>query len=145
RQACLNDGTAFYDAVLAREFLSPTSLPCGWAMPHGRLKGLPRLCFALGRLAQPVHWLGYSGSPVRLLLLFAVPEDEARNYLNLIAAVARLSQDSVLVKQLNSATDAAGIIHVLQQVPLPAVQPARVSEPATKRGIFGPSLLPRSS
>ena len=145
RQGCLNDATAFYDAVLAREFLSPTSMTCGWAMPHGRLKDLPRLCFTVGRLAQPVRWLDHSGNPVRVILLFAVPERDTRSYLNLIAAVARLSQDSALVNQLRSVPDASGMLHVLERVQLPVLQPASVPAPGNGAGVFSASVLtPRS-
>jgi mannitol/fructose-specific phosphotransferase system IIA component (Ntr-type) len=105
-------------------------------MPHARLKGLPQFCFSLARVAQPVRWLDYSGPPVEIILLFAVPEDEARNYLNLIAGVARLSQNGGLVKQLQSAPDAAGIIQVLQQVPLPVLRTAQPVVPPNVAGAF---------
>lgn len=109
-------------------------------MPHARLTGLPRFCFSLARVAPPVPWLGYSGAAVELILLFAVPEHETKSYLNLIAGVARLSQNAALVEQLQTAPDAGGILHVLQQVPLPALQAPPVLTPRAGAGELAASL-----
>ena len=120
----LNDSAAFYDAVMTRELLSATSISPGWALPHARLKGLSQLSFALGRTFQPLVWFGESKSRVQTIFLFAVPETEAKTYLNLIAAVARLSQNAALLEQLQRARDEQGMFEILQQAPLRQPRPA---------------------
>ena len=118
REGRLQDSAALYDAVMRREQLSSTSIPCGWALPHARLDGLSQLTFALARSSQPFVWSPEALSPVHTVFLFASPEPEAKTYLNLISAVARLSQSSALVEQLRRAPDAHGMFAVLQQVPV---------------------------
>lgn len=118
REGRLHDLTTFSDAVMRREQLSSTSIACGWALPHARLNGLPRLTFTLARSSQPFVWSTEALCPVHTVFLFAAPEPEAKTYLNLISAVARLSQNSALVDQLRRAPDARNMFAVLQQVPV---------------------------
>jgi mannitol/fructose-specific phosphotransferase system IIA component (Ntr-type) len=114
----LSNRSAFLQAVMAREQLSPTSLPIGWATPHARLGSLPMLSFALARTSHPFRWFGGSEAPMRLVWLFAVPEMETRQYLNLIAGIVRLGQDITRTQQLLKAPDALAMYDVLQQIPL---------------------------
>jgi mannitol/fructose-specific phosphotransferase system IIA component (Ntr-type) len=114
----LGDAAAFYEAVLNREKMCPTSISPGWALPHARLKGLTQLSFALARIAQPLVWLGESGLRVQTVFLFAVPDAEAKKYLNLIAAIAQLNKNRALSEQLHRATDPKAMFEVLQQVTL---------------------------
>jgi mannitol/fructose-specific phosphotransferase system IIA component (Ntr-type) len=114
----LIDSATFYDAVMARELLSPTAIPPGWALPHARLKALTRLSFALAHSSKPFTWLGDSGARVQTVFLFAVPKMEAKAYLNLIAGIARLSQNAVLLEKLRRARDPKTMFDVLGEVSL---------------------------
>ena len=109
---------AFMEAVIAREMMSPTSFPPGWALPHARLGNLSQLSFGLARAPRPFPWLGCPAAHVRLVWLFAVPELETKAYLNLVASIARLSQNTSLVEQLMCAQDARSMFAILEQVPL---------------------------
>jgi PTS system fructose-specific IIC component len=114
----LNDRAAFAKAVLAREMMSPTVFPPGWALPHARLSELPQLSFGLARTTKPISWTGCPGIGVRLVWLFAVPERETKAYLNLIASIAKLSRDTPRAEQLIRAVDACGMYAILEQVPV---------------------------
>src|SRR5438270_8906732 len=126
RQGRLSDPAAFHDAIMARELISATSIAPGWALPHARLKGLTQLSFALARSSQPLVWFGEGGARPQTVFLFAVPEAESKTYLNLIAAVARLSQNPVLLEQLVRAPDGGSMFEVLEQVALRQRGPAAV-------------------
>jgi mannitol/fructose-specific phosphotransferase system IIA component (Ntr-type) len=123
----LGAGSNFFEAVMAREKLCSTACEPGWALPHARLASVPHLSFALGRADSPLAWFGAPKLGVRLVWLFAVPEFEARSYLNLVASVAKLSQNPVFLEQLMRAPDAAAMLAVLKQVPVRGVQ---ASQPA---------------
>jgi mannitol/fructose-specific phosphotransferase system IIA component (Ntr-type) len=118
-QGCVQDLTKYQEAVLTRESISATAFVNGWALPHARLRGIQELKFAIGRTAEPVAWFGNTTAQVRMILLFAVPEDAAKAYLNIIAAVARLTQSGPLLERLCAASDPAGIFGVLKEVRLP--------------------------
>ncbi len=123
REGLLPDDDAFCSAVLRREQMSSTAMPSGWALPHARLAGLPQLCFVLARAPQPLVWSAEARSLVHTVFLFAAPEAEAKAYLNLISAVARLSQSPDLAEQLRRASDAPAMFAVLQHVPVNQVRP----------------------
>jgi mannitol/fructose-specific phosphotransferase system IIA component (Ntr-type) len=114
----LSDGDAFCDAVMTRELMSPTAMSPGFALPHARLAGLSRLSFSLARSFEPLIWFGESTLRVQIVFLFAVPEEQARNYLNVISAVAKLSQNPALVRGLMHAPDARGMFEVLKRASL---------------------------
>jgi len=146
-QGCVQDLTSYEEAVLARESISPTAFVSGWALPHARLPAIPELKFALGRTLQPVTWFGNTTAQVRTVLLFAVPDDAAKAYLNINAAVARLTQNVPLLERLRAASDATSIFGVLKEVRLPYAHlatsnranppvfaPIRASEEAGKQG-----------
>lgn len=136
RAGRLTDRASFLDAVLAREKMSPTCLPIGWATPHARLQNLPQLSFALARPTRPLPWLGSSKTLVQVIWLFAVPEQETRAYLTLIASVARLTQDSLRVEQLLLAPDARAMCDVLKEIPLRRPhRPELVSGPGLGRSL----------
>src|SRR5690349_177307 len=90
-QGCVEDLASFEHAVRTRESISPTAFVSGWALPHARLPASPELKFAFGRTRQPVAWFGNTTAQVRTILLFAVPEDAAKAYLNVNAAIARFT------------------------------------------------------
>ena len=115
-QGRITDLLPFYQTVISHESLSSTAMSPGWAMPHARIAGIPRLSFALGRTAEPVVWFG--GERVNVVFLFAVPESEAAAYLSLISGLARLSQDSLRLARLGDAPDSRAMFEVLQQIPI---------------------------
>jgi mannitol/fructose-specific phosphotransferase system IIA component (Ntr-type) len=125
REGRTSDLLPFYHEVISREALSSTVISPGWALPHARIAGIPQLCFALGRTAEPLVWFG--GEPVNMVFLFAVPEREAGAYLNLISSLARLSQDRLRLERLADAHDSQTMFEVLRGVPLPTRRPAAIS------------------
>jgi mannitol/fructose-specific phosphotransferase system IIA component (Ntr-type) len=134
RQERLNDSATFYDAVMHRELLSTTLIAPGWALPHARLKGLRQLSFALARSSQPLVWFGESGFGPQTVFLFAVPEEEAKTYLNVIAALARLNQNTALLEQLLHAPDGKTMFGVLGQIPLAHARLATLAASPRRHG-----------
>ena len=126
----LLDRTGFIQAAIAREQLSPTSCAPGWALPHARLPNLPQLSFALGRCRRPMLWTRDPAIQVHFVWLFAVPQLETKAYLNLIASIAKLSQNPSTVEALNRATDGLGMYEILQRVPLRGYAPPLASSAA---------------
>jgi mannitol/fructose-specific phosphotransferase system IIA component (Ntr-type) len=123
REGRVTDLLQFYHSALNREYLCGTVADPGWAMPHALVKGLTEPCFALGRWMSPVVWTKRDRRQVSCVFLFAIPETDARAYMNLIYGLARLSKVPELVEQLRQASDTFEILNVLKQGKLRAVQP----------------------
>jgi PTS system nitrogen regulatory IIA component len=124
QQGRLDEPAAFLNAVIKRESICPTSTAPGWALPHARLPGITQLSFALARSAQPLVWFGEGSIRPQMIFLFAVPEAEAGTYLRVVAGVAKLSQNPILLEQLRGAPDAQTMFEVLRQVSLRVRGPA---------------------
>jgi mannitol/fructose-specific phosphotransferase system IIA component (Ntr-type) len=114
---------AFSNAVIKREQLGSTAISAGCAIPHARVASLDRLSFALGRSTNPLPWFGQGSNPVRLVFLLAVPENDARTYLEAISGLARLSQDPFRMEGLIEASDQQEMFDILHQVHLRHVRP----------------------
>jgi nitrogen PTS system EIIA component len=118
REGRVSNPLSMLGAVMLREGLCSTVTPAGMALPHARLEGLARLSFALGCSPAGLDWPGTGGWRVRLVLLFAVPQDEPGTYISLIAGLARLSGDPARLEDLLRARDAQPIFELLKLVPL---------------------------
>ena len=90
----------------------------GMAFPHARLAGLKQLSFALGRSDTPLSWSTKAARPVRLVFLWAVPENDAMQYLQVISGISRFAAQPERVEAVYAATDAAGMVEVFRQIPL---------------------------
>jgi mannitol/fructose-specific phosphotransferase system IIA component (Ntr-type) len=131
RAGRVHETAAFFNAVMSREQLGGTAPIPGWALPHARLEGLPELCFAVRRVAEPLLWFGPSGNRVSIVVLAAVPEKEAAAYLNLVSGLARLSQERTRAARLLQAPDSESILELLGQVHLR--QPRLANAPTRRR------------
>ena len=114
----MTDLLQFYHSALNREYLCSTVTEPGWAMPHALVKGLDKPCFVLGRCPSPMIWMKIDQKRVSLVFLFAIPETDARAYMNLISGMARLSKAPRLVERLVKAGDTFEMLNVLKQVNL---------------------------
>lgn len=117
-QGSVPDVLPFYHAALNQELMVNSALECGIAFPHARLSGIKQLQFALGRTPEPVIWGAKGSWPVQLIFLLAVPATDAARYLHLLASIARLGLQESFLAKLRAAEDAAGMLAVLEQIPL---------------------------
>lgn len=106
------DGAAVAAAALEREERCSTAMDFGFALPHARMEGIPGPCFALGLCAQPLDW---NGERVMGVILLAVPESGASDYLRLVGGIARLSASRDLLGRLRRGQTAAEIFALLTE------------------------------
>jgi mannitol/fructose-specific phosphotransferase system IIA component (Ntr-type) len=119
RAGRIPDLQSFWQAVMKRESVVSTNMEANMAFPHGRLPG-SELSFALGRSPEPIAWDTSANGPVRLVFVTAVPENDQAAHLRLIAGLARLARDPMLVKEMLAEQDAARLYGLLQRVKLSA-------------------------
>jgi PTS system fructose-specific IIC component len=116
REGCVADVLPFYHAALNQELLSNSALECGVALPHARLSGVRHLQFAFGRAPEPLIWGGRGYSPIQLVFLLAVPATDAAGYLHLLASLARLGKEPLLLARLREAESPEVVLAVLEQI-----------------------------
>lgn len=86
----VNDPQLLKDAVWQREQTRTTGVGVGLAIPHGKCAGIPSLCLALGKPANPMDFEAIDGKPVKLIVLLASPPDRTSDHIQVLAKVSRL-------------------------------------------------------
>jgi PTS system nitrogen regulatory IIA component len=100
-------------ALQTREQLGSTGLGRGFALPHARLQGLPRVYALLARLGRPIDYNSVDDKPVDLVVLLLTPESAAGQHLATLAALSRPFRDEAFVQQVRKAPDATALYQVL--------------------------------
>ena len=96
---------ALLKGLLRREDTMTTYLGLGVALPHVRVKMGRRYILAIGRSHYGIRYDGAMESePVRLVIML-IADEKARDYLQLLAALARLLQEPDFVNSLVQAPD----------------------------------------
>ena len=96
-------------SLLEREKIGSTALGFGIAIPHARIKGLPRPVAAFVRTKFPLPFGAPDDKPVSDMLVLLVPEKVADEHLQLLAAAARLFSDREFRETLRASVDAAAV------------------------------------
>lgn len=101
--------------VLAREAKSPTGLPGGIALPHGRTAGVDQPTVAFVRLDPPVDF-GATDGPADLAILITAPMGGDATHLQLLTKLARALVKPALTDALRGAQSAQQAVDHLSAV-----------------------------
>ncbi|MEM9161367.1 MAG: diadenylate cyclase, partial [Verrucomicrobiota bacterium] len=77
----------------------------GVALPHIRVKMNRRYVFAIGRSVEGIEYEGPKNKEKVHLIMLLLAGDQAKNYLNVLAAVARLVKDRSFIEGLIASED----------------------------------------
>jgi diadenylate cyclase len=92
--------------LLARESTMTTYLGQGVALPHVRVKMSRRYILAIGRSRAGIRHDGATKNDERVrLIMMLIAGEKARDYLQVLASIARLVQEPALVDSLVNAPD----------------------------------------
>lgn len=105
-------GDKLLDLVLARDNEASTAYSTGIAIPHVRMEGLNDTVIAMTWLANPIDC---AGTEVSWIVLIITDKSSSKLYLNIVAALLRISQDSALLPVLRHEHDAHGVIYALKK------------------------------
>ncbi len=90
-------------ALAAREQLGSTGLGRGFALPHARIAGLPRLVGLFARLAAPLAFEAIDEAPVDLVFLLLTPAGTGGGHLAALAAISRRLREEDVAAGLRAA------------------------------------------
>ncbi|MDX2115309.1 MAG: PTS sugar transporter subunit IIA [Planctomycetota bacterium] len=111
----VTDPPVLKDAVWARETTRTTGIGHALAIPHGKALGVPNLCMAIGKPAQPIEFNAIDGKPVRLIVLLASPLDRTNDHIQALAKVSRLMASEEFRNRIYAADSAEQIMELLQR------------------------------
>jgi len=109
----VSDRSAALKSVLDREELMSTGLEKGVAVPHAKTSTADGLTMALGVSKEGIDFNSADGKPSHLFFFLLAPESEAGRNVQVLAQIARLTNDSRFcdsLRQARSPEDALDII-----------------------------------
>ncbi|MDR2018938.1 MAG: PTS sugar transporter subunit IIA [Syntrophobacterales bacterium] len=85
----VRSGTDVVGLVTAREATVNTALSKGWAVPHARISGEGDLICVIGWSPVGIDYGAPGGTPVSIIAMFLVPDDQRNHYLREVSTLAR--------------------------------------------------------
>lgn len=108
-----NCGKKLLDLVLKRDEEAPTAYPSGLAIPHIRMDGFEDTVVAMAFLQNPID---FDGTKVSWVVLIITDKTSSKTYLNIVAALMKLSKDKEAMAVLGSAQDGHSVMHLLKKM-----------------------------
>lgn len=106
-------GKELLDLILKRDEESTTAYSSGIAIPHIRMDGFEDTVVGMTFLQNP---LDFEGIKVHWVVLIITDKSSSKIYLNMVAALLKLSKDSAAMATLSSASDGHAVIRILKQM-----------------------------
>ncbi len=106
-----------FDALFQREKLGSTGLGLGFALPHGRMKGLKTTLCCFVRLHDPIPFEAPDNQGVRMACALLVPEHANEQHLKLLGEIAEMFSDVSLRQALLTVSDSEEAWQLIQNGP----------------------------
>ncbi len=130
---------ALLRALLAREGTMTTYLGLGVWLPHVRVKMKRRYVLAVGRSRAGIRQDGVKDDERARLVFMLLANQEARDYLQVLAAIARQVKEEELVDRLVSSPN-LDVLHERLQAGFGGVRPVRARQSRTNRLMLAEAL-----
>jgi mannitol/fructose-specific phosphotransferase system IIA component (Ntr-type) len=109
------DRNAVSAVIRRRETSMSTGIGYGIGIPHASTNLIKTVVGAFGRSKTGVAFDALDGQPVKLVVLFLVPQGEFQKHLHTLADIAKLLHRSEFRQALEEAPDAAGIYRIIRE------------------------------
>lgn len=118
-------GKPMLDMILERDRISSTAYPTGIAIPHVRMEGFEDTVLAMCFLQNP---LDYDGTAVHWVCLIITDKSSSKLYLNIVAALMKISKDAEVMRQLHDQKDGHSLIHLLKIMQIKVKEELTISD-----------------
>ena len=109
------DRNAVSAVIRRRETSMSTGIGYGIGIPHASTNLIKTVVGAFGRSKTGVAFDALDGQPVKLVVLFLVPQGEFQKHLHTLADIAKLLHRSEFRQALEEAPDAPGIYRIIRE------------------------------
>ncbi|MDE3068000.1 MAG: PTS sugar transporter subunit IIA [Verrucomicrobiota bacterium] len=109
------DREAVTAAVKKRETSMSTGIGFGIGIPHASTDLIFEVVGALGRSKNGVNFDALDNQPVKLVMLFLVPQGQFQKHLHTLANIAKLLHKADFRQALEEAPDAAAMLNVIRE------------------------------
>jgi len=102
-------------AVKKRETSMSTGIGFGIGIPHASTDLIYEVVGALGRSRNGVNFDALDNQPVKLVMLFLVPQGQFQKHLHTLANIAKLLHKADFRQALEGAPDAAAMLAIIKE------------------------------
>ena len=102
-------------AVRKRELSMSTGIGFGIGIPHASTDLIFEVVGALGRSRKGVNFDALDNQPVKLVMLFLVPQGQFQKHLHTLANIAKLLHKADFREALEKAADAEAMLAVIRE------------------------------
>ncbi len=106
------------EVVKKREMSMSTGIGFGIGIPHASIEIIDEVVGILGRSKAGINFEALDNQPVKLVVLFLVPQGQFQRHLHTLANIAKRLHNREFRLALENAPDAAGMLQAIQQ-PIP--------------------------
>jgi len=117
-------GEALTQLILERDQISSTAYASGISIPHIRMENFQDTVIGMAFLQNP---LDYDGIKVHWVCLVISDKSSSKLYLNLVAALLKLSKDQDLVSRFKN-SDASTVIHEINKLQIRLKQEVTIAD-----------------
>jgi fructose-specific phosphotransferase system IIA component len=110
----VTDKGQFKKTIEEREKLQSTGIGGGVAIPHGRSDSVRELKVVFGRSVAGIDFEALDDQPVHLIFMIAAPKKIHREYLQIVAKIARLLKSKVMRQALLKANTTREVIELIR-------------------------------
>jgi mannitol/fructose-specific phosphotransferase system IIA component (Ntr-type) len=109
------DCDAVTAAVKKRETSMSTGIGFGIGIPHASTDLILEVVGALGRSKEGVSFDALDNQPVKLVMLFLVPQGQFQKHLHTLANIAKLLHKADFRQALEQAPDAEAMLNIIRE------------------------------
>jgi mannitol/fructose-specific phosphotransferase system IIA component (Ntr-type) len=109
------DREAVTAAVKKRETSMSTGIGFGIGIPHASTDLIFEVVGALGRSNNGVNFDALDNQPVKLVMLFLVPQGQFQKHLHTLANIAKLLHKAEFRQALEQAPDAEAMLNIIRE------------------------------
>ena len=109
------DRDAVTAAVKKRETSMSTGIGFGIGIPHASTDLIYEVVGALGRSKTGVNFDALDNQPVKLVMLFLVPQGQFQKHLHTLANIAKLLHKREFRQALEEASDGAAMFKIIRE------------------------------
>jgi mannitol/fructose-specific phosphotransferase system IIA component (Ntr-type) len=109
------DQSAVTAAVKKRETSMSTGIGFGIGIPHASTDLIYEVVGALGRSRTGVNFDALDNQPVKLVMLFLVPQGQFQKHLHTLANIAKLLHKAEFRQALEQAPDAEAMLNTIRE------------------------------
>lgn len=110
-----DDRAAVTAAVKKRETSMSTGIGFGIGIPHASTDLIYEVVGALGRSRNGVNFEALDNQPVKIIMLFLVPQGQFQKHLHTLANIAKLLHKAEFRQALELAADAEAMLKIIRE------------------------------